>query len=127
MSNKSNLIPQQHKLTVEEQSKGGKKSVKSKKEKKYIKENLEQLMLLDLKDTRLQENMRKLGIKEDDMNIQNAISVSLVQQAMYGNIKAFQVICDMLQQNPKYGEDKEHIEGITFVFDLPTSKKEIKK
>ena len=83
MSNKSNLIPQQHKLTVEEQSKGGKKSVKSKKEKKYIKENLEELMLLDLKDTRLQENMRKLGISEEEMNIQNAISVSLVQQAMY--------------------------------------------
>ena len=40
-------------------------------------------MLLDLKDTRLQENMRKLGISEEEMNIQNAISVSLVQQAMY--------------------------------------------
>lgn len=33
MANKNNLIPQAHKLTVEEQSKGGKKSVKSKKEK----------------------------------------------------------------------------------------------
>ena len=83
MSNKSNLIPQQHKLTVEEQSKGGKRSVKAKKSKKYIKENLEELMLFDLKDTRLQENMRKLGIPEEEMNIQNAISVSLVQQAMY--------------------------------------------
>ena len=59
-------------------------------------------MLLDLKDTRLKETMRNLGVPEEDMNIQNAISVSLVQQAMYGNIKAFQVICDMLQQNPKY-------------------------
>ena len=32
MANKNNLIPQQHKLTVEEQSKGGKKSVKAKKQ-----------------------------------------------------------------------------------------------
>ena len=68
------------------------------------------LMLMDLKDSRIQENMRNLGVIEEDMNIQNAISVALVQQALYGNIKAFQVICDMLQQNPKYGEDKEHIE-----------------
>ena len=67
-------------------------------------------MLMDLKDSRLREYMINLGVTEAEMNIQNAISVSLVQQALYGNIKAFQVICDMLQQNPKYGEDKEHIE-----------------
>ena len=84
-------------------------------------------MKMDLKDSRLQESMRSLGVSEKDMNIQNAISVSLVQQALHGNIKAFQVVCDMLQQNPKYGEDKEHIEGVTFVFDIPTSKKELDK
>ena len=85
---KENLIPQAHKLTVDEQSKGGKKSVKSKKRKKYIKENLEQLMLMDLKDSRLQEQMRNLGVAEADMNIQNAISVALVQQAMYRQYKS---------------------------------------
>lgn len=83
MANKNNLIPQQHKLTVEEQSKGGKKSVKAKKAKKYIKENLEELMTMDLKDSKLQENMRNFGILEEDMDIQQAISVSLVQQALH--------------------------------------------
>ncbi len=81
MANKNNLIPQQHKLTVEEQSRGGKKSVESKKTKKYIKENLEQLMLLDLKDIKLKNKMLDLGI-EDDFSIQNAISCSVVQQAL---------------------------------------------
>ena len=38
---------------------------------KYIKEQLETLMLLDLTDTTLTNNMRKLGIQEDDMTIQN--------------------------------------------------------
>ena len=80
---KDNLIPQAHKLTVDEQSKGGKKSVKSKKVKKYIKENLETLMSMDLKDTRLKEQMRSLGVAEADMNIQNAISCAVVQQAMF--------------------------------------------
>lgn len=83
MANNKNLIPQQHKLTVEEQSKGGKKSVKAKKQKKYIKEKLEELMLMDLKDYKIQENMRNFGIIEADMNIQNAICVALVQQAIH--------------------------------------------
>lgn len=124
---KDNLIPQAHKLTVDEQSKGGKKSVKSKKTKKYIKENLEALMLMDLKDTRLKEQLRNLGVLEEDMNIQNAISCAVVQQAMFGNLKAFQIIVDMLQQNPKFGDDKEHIEGITFLFDIPAKLEEKKK
>ena len=110
MANENNLIPQAHKLTVEEQSKGGKKSAKSKKEKKYIRENLEELMSMDLKDTRLKENMRGLGVTEENMNLQNAISCAVVQQALYGNLKAFSIIVDMLQQNPKFGDDKEHIE-----------------
>lgn len=81
MANKNNLIPQQHKLTVEEQSKGGKKSVKVKKAKKYIKENLQELMNMDLKDIKLKNKMLDLGIVED-FTIQNAISCMVIQQAL---------------------------------------------
>lgn len=81
MANKNNLIPQQHKLTVEEQSKGGKKSVKAKKAKKYIKENLQELMTMDLKDIKLKNKMLDLGIVED-FTIQNAISCIVIQQAL---------------------------------------------
>lgn len=126
MANKNNLIPQAHKLTVEEQSKGGKKSVKSKKEKKYIKENLEALMLLDLKDIRLKNKMFDLGAVED-VTIQNAICCAVVQQALNGNLKAFQIIVDMMQQNPKFGDDKEHIENIIFINDIPRKLKEKKE
>ena len=40
-------------------------------------------MTMDLKDSKLQENMRNFGILEENMDIQNTISVSLVQQAMH--------------------------------------------
>ncbi len=103
MANKSNLIPQKHKLTVEEQSKGGKKSVKSKKAKKYIKENLEELMTMDLKDIRLKNKMLDLGI-EDDFSLQNAISCAVVQQALSGNLKAFNIIVDMLRSELENSE-----------------------
>lgn len=96
----------------------------SRKRKKYIKEQLETLMLLNLSDETLKNKMRNLGIKEDDMNIQSGILCALVQQALHGNLKAYQLIRDQLGENPKDGEDKEHIEGVTFIFDLPRVKKD---
>jgi len=92
MANEQNLIPQNKRTKSERREiakKAGLASGKARKRKKYIKENLEQLMLLDLKDSRIQENMRKMGIAEEDMNIQQAISVSLVQQAMYREYQGF--------------------------------------
>ena len=74
MANEQNLIPQ-NKRTQSEQREiarlGGKSSVKARRKKKYIKEQLETLMLLDLKDETLANNMRKLGIDEDDLTIEN--------------------------------------------------------
>lgn len=80
MSNEQNLVPL-NKRTKSEQREiarlGGKKSVASRKKKKYIKEQLETLMLLDLTDTTLTNNMLKLGIEEDDMTIQNRYFVCI--------------------------------------------------
>lgn len=90
-------------------SKGGKASVKARKKKKFIKEQLEQLMLLDLNECKLKDNMRKLGIPEEELTIQNAMCVSLVQQTLNGSIRAFQVIRDTLGQDPK----ERHCRAIT--------------
>lgn len=101
MANKNNLIPQAHKLTVEEQSKGGKKSVKSKRKKKYIKEMLEEIIVLDLPECKLNEDMQRLGIAKDDMSIQMAMCVMLVKQAVFGNLKAYQLIRDQIRRKSK--------------------------
>lgn len=50
MANEKNLIPQAHKLTVEEQSAGGKKSAQVRKEKKTIQKILSDLLESDIKD-----------------------------------------------------------------------------
>ena len=44
MANPQNLIAQAHKLTVEEQSKGGKASVEARKQKKLFRELFEELL-----------------------------------------------------------------------------------
>lgn len=67
--------------------------------------------------------MRKLGIPENELSIQNAMCVALVQQALNGSIRAFQVIRDQLDQNPKDGV-VEPLQNIIFINDLYKPKKE---
>lgn len=124
MANKNNLIPQAHKLTVDEQSRGGKKSVKSKKEKRYIKNLFEQLLSLELKDDTLKEKIKALGIPEDEITIQMALCVSITNRALQGNLKAFEIIQNSTGQNWKEGTDTEHIENLIFINDIPTKLKE---
>ena len=104
MANEQNLVPQ-NKRTKSEQTeiakKGGKASGKSRKNKKYIKEILEELLLMDLPECKLNEDMRKLGISEENMSIQMAMCVMLIKQAVFGNLKAYQLVRDQIQQNPK--------------------------
>ena len=87
--NEQNLIPQ-NKRTKSEQTeiakKGGKASGKSRRKKKYIKEQLETLMLLDLTDMTLTNNMRSLGIAEDDMTIQNRYFVCISSTSIASEI-----------------------------------------
>lgn len=125
--NSQNLKPLSTSKAREIGRKGGKASVKAKRKKKYIKEQLEQLMLLDLNECKLKENMRKLGIPENELTIQNAMCVSLVQQSLNGSIRAFSVIRDTLGQDPKTGDDKERVENIYFIDDISSKLKELKE
>ncbi len=87
--NEQNLIPQ-NKRTKSEQTeiakKGGKASGKSRRKKKYIKEQLETLMLLDLNDKTLVNNMRRLGIEENDLTIQNRYFVCISSTSIASEI-----------------------------------------
>ena len=69
-------------------AKGGIASGKARRKKKYIKEQLETLMLLDLKDETLANNMRKLGIAEDDMTIQNRHFVCISSTSLAWKFKS---------------------------------------
>lgn len=80
-------------------------------------------MLLDLPENKLKDDMRKLGIEDAELSVQNGILVSLVKQALNGSIRAFQVIRDQLDQNPKDGV-VEPLQNIYFINDLYKPKKE---
>ena len=87
--NEQNLKPLNKRTKTEQREiakKGGKASGKSRRKKKYIKEQLETLMLLDLTDTTLTNNMRRLGIAEDDMTIQNRYFVCISSTSIISEI-----------------------------------------
>jgi hypothetical protein len=80
MANVDNLIPGGHKLTLEEQSMGGKASVEARRKRKTLKEEL--LLLLESGDT------------------QESVTLALIEKAMSGDTKAFEVIRDTIGEKP---------------------------
>ncbi len=70
----------------------GKASGKARKQKKFIRENLESLLEMELKDTRLKSRMVDLGVV-DDFSLQNAISCAVVQKALLRRFKSVSNHC----------------------------------
>ena len=67
MANKKNLIPQAHVLTVEEQSKGGQKSVEVRRQKKTVQKILNDFLSTAAKDNpQVSKLAAKMGLKSDD-------------------------------------------------------------
>lgn len=81
MANNENLIPQAHKLTVEEQSRGGTESGKSRRRNKTWAEILERIGNLPVKSKKNREIMREAGITDEEM-------ISDVQKLFRLNMKA---------------------------------------
>ena len=91
MANEQNLIPQAHKLTVEEASKGGKASAESRAARKTFREGLLLLLNEPLKD--------KSG-QTTDKTTQDAIIAGLVKRAINGDTRAFEMIRDTIGEKP---------------------------
>lgn len=103
MANEKNLIPQAHILTVEEASKGGQNSGKSRREKKTI-----QKILADLLDTnvgdipQMAKSLQKLGI-EGDKPLKDVFTlVATLNTLKTANLS------DLGQLSKLLGEDKQN-------------------
>lgn len=118
MANTQNLIPLSTSKAREIGKKGGINSGISRRNKKRIKEQFEMLMSLDLQESELKEQIVALGIPQEEINIQMALCVAMTQQALQGNIKAFELIRDTIGQNPISEMENEKREMIVFINDL---------
>ena len=89
MAKEENLIPGAHKLTLDEQSAGGKASGKARAEKRDLRKALELLLEQTFTD--------KKGITRTGTQ---AITEKLFSEVMKGNVRAFEVLRDTVGQKP---------------------------
>lgn len=97
--NENNLIPLP-KRTKEEQreirSKGGKKSVESRRRKKALKALMTDLLARDITDTEIYNSTAGMGYDSGDMTYGAAITAAMVKAAAAGDVKAFNAIVDLI-------------------------------
>lgn len=109
MANEENLRPSEYKLTREEAKKGGQRSGETRRKKRAMREQLELLLKLPVQNKKVKEKMSELGIDEKDIDNQMAITISLFNEAMKGNTKAYELIRDTIGEKPI---DKQEIKEI---------------
>lgn len=89
MANEQNLRPSEYKLSQEEAKKGGKRSGETRRAKRDLRRALEMMLEKDYHD--------KNG---NVISGTDAIAAKLFEQAMSGNIRAFETLRDTVGQKP---------------------------
>lgn len=121
MANEKNLIPLNKRSQRERKeiaTKGANASNKIQKEKRLLKQQFEMLMSLEVIDEKLKNQLLKLGIPQNETTLQMALCVAITQQALQGNIKAFEIIQNTLGQNPSNTTENEEKATIIFINDI---------
>ena len=106
------LTPEQRKANA---SKAGKASGQKRRERKQMKEQLEMLLNLPLQNNKLKEQMAKLGIEDNEMNNQMAMTIAIYQEAMKGNTKAFEIIRDTIGEKPIERQEIKEVDTDWFI------------
>lgn len=106
MANKENLIPQAHILTVEEQSKGGKASVESRRERKTFQKLAEAALSAAVQDEDLKEFALKYGANEEELDVKMLTVLGMVASAIKGNHHAFDRLFELSGDNNEASADE---------------------
>lgn len=119
--NDENLRPSEYKLSQEEAKRGGVKSGETRRMKKTIREQLEMLLALKLKNNKLKQQIEALGIAEEDITNGMALTIAMYQEALKGNTRAFEMIRDTIGEKPV--DVVQNIEQPTIILERPDKRK----
>lgn len=97
MANEQNLIPQAHKLTLEEASRGGKASGIARAKKRTMREIAEAIGNMELKNERLLTVMREAGF-EGEITNDDAAFFGVILKAQKGDPAALKFLAEMRGQ-----------------------------
>lgn len=126
MANIENLIPQAHKLSVEEQSKGGKASGKARREKADFIKTAKAIL-----DCALSEQNQKIiksqypELDDSEINYRTMILLKQMEKALKGDINSAKFIVDTTGEKPK---ENINVETKLPIFNIEvTDNKELEK
>lgn len=104
MANEQNLVPftseQDREKAKQNGIKGGIASGKVRREKRLIKDSIEMVLGLEVKNEKMREQLKKLGIQDEDMTNQLALVVAMVNKGLKGDTQAFNSLRDTIGQKP---------------------------
>lgn len=109
-----NLKPFTSEQSREEAERNGKKggiaSGKARREKKALRETMEEMLKVALKDEKLLETYGKFGFAKKGMTMQDAIAAAMIHQAANGNVKAFKEIRETIAEKH---EEEQRDDAVT--------------
>ena len=94
-------INRSHEEATSDGRKGGIASGKSRRKKKQMKDMLEYILQLDVKDNDLRAEMKNMGIADEQMTINALTCYAMVRKAVGGDTKAAEFIATMTGQKPQ--------------------------
>lgn len=125
MANEENLIPYRfNKRSANEArengSKGGKKSGEVRRKRKAMKEQMEMLLTLPVKNQEQHSFIASLGINEKEIDNQMALIVAMYAKALKGDVQAFNAIREVTQDDKTINQE----ERVQIINDLPNDEEE---
>lgn len=121
MANIENLNPGGYKFSKADQSKGGRVSAEKKRERKMFREIFTHMLELPIGDGEAQQLEQIKNLAEvNGMNLTSAqaISLAILQNALNGDVKAFEVIAKIMGEN----EELTGNIGVQIIDDISGSK-----
>lgn len=88
MAEERGKIPNEHKLTLDDQKAGGRASAESRRRKKMLRECLEELLT------------KTYDTQQGQMMGSEALAAMLMKKALRGDVKAFEVLRDTAGEKP---------------------------
>ena len=125
MANEENLIPYRfNKRSANEArengSKGGKKSGEVRRKRKAMKEQMEMLLTLPVKNQEQHSFIASLGINEKEIDNQMALIVAMYAKALKGDVQAFNAIREVTQDDKNVSQE----DRVQIINDLPKEEDE---
>ena len=114
MANEQNLIPftsnQNREEAKKNGSKGGKRSGEVRRQKKAMKETMKMLLSLDMPECDGKEELKQLGLEDEDLTLQTGILINQVKKALAGNLDSAKFVRDTSGEYIGSEEEKEEPE-----------------